>query len=340
MSNVTTIIPAVTVTQQIIEDDNVDPVMNAKGVELPGLSDLSEARVLKSIREVFRGFDFSCDEDFGRRFSSVESLGKFANESIAEITSANKSSNARALLSRGACVARYWFVCLIINKTLRSANYGTKGYEQLAAEMGYNRSYIYKLEKIATNLTLTQAYLLGIRGADITTLRKLANDVQDEDMRNAIISTFIDSVPDGGDEVMRQNALKALKNAIAASQNQDPLMLQNTDPETGGSDIDVTEEYAELKNVVGTLYRKFKPVSDERLYEKLNNAAESFYLMDDVPDAEEHLATMKASLEELRAKLQATVNFAHDALQQIESLSNMSLTKAEDADNGSEEARD
>jgi len=313
----------------------VEPMQGSEveSIALPGLDEVDDdKKIIKSIRDVFRGFDFNAKDDFGTRFPTLDALAEYTKSAIEDIRDARTKSVAETLLNQGACIGRFWCVGKALDSALTNASYGVNAYNQLATSLGKSVGFIYKWRSVAKNLTLSQAYLLGIRGVEQTTVVNLAYNIHDDNTRNALISGFVSAVVDGADEQARLEAVRKLKQAINDIPHNNLLETGNTDPATGGSDVEVTPEFTAALKLFADMHRKFAPIADEKFFDRIATVCEDFFLMDNVPDCEDHLERLREQAEELKTMLTAAMNMTTDAIAQLDSITHCELTKAEDND--------
>lgn len=314
----------------------VEPMQGSEveSIALPGFDEVDDdKKIIKSIRDVFRGFDFNAKDDFGTRFPTLDALTEYTRSAIEDIRDARTKSAAESLLNQGACLGRFWCVGKALDSALNNADYGVSAYNQLATALGKSVGYIYKWRAVAKKLTLSQAYLLGIRGVEQTTVVNLAYTIQDDATRDALISGFVSAVVDGADEQSRLEAIRKLKQAINDIPHNNLLEVGNTDPATGGNEAEVTPEFTAALKLFADMHRKYTPVSDEKFFDRIASVCEEFFLMDNVPDGEEQLTRLREQAEELKTMLTATVNMTTDAIAQLDSIVHCDLTKSEDNTN-------
>lgn len=299
----------------------------ADSIALPGFDDFgeeeaAEKKVVLNIRNVFKGFDFNSKDDFAGRFDTVESLAEYAKNARDDIRDASTKSIASSLLTKAACIGRFWCVGKTLDEALQNASYGTKTNEQLANHLGTSLGYIYKWRSVAKKISLSKAYLLGVRGVEQTTLVNLAYNISDDEQRDCLINGFIGAVVDGADDTTRLTALKALKDAIKDLQhnNQNALEISTSDPVALDPELDTTPEVAAMKKMLKSMKKTYAKVSDEALFDSFTAACDNFFITDKEPDCDEQLDNIKAEAEELKKKLTAAVNMTRDAITQLDSI--------------------
>lgn len=183
----------------VIEDTEQEDSMLVEGILLPTYEDLTEQNVLKNVREVFHGFSFDSTENFGKRFQDINQLAQYVEASSTDIKACRRKAETADLLQRAAAMARFWYLGTVLDRALKQGSYGTSASGKLASLLGKAVSYIYQIRAVAERLTVTDCYLLGMRGCDSTTLRQLAQ-IRDDATRSAVIKAFIDSFVDTSDK--------------------------------------------------------------------------------------------------------------------------------------------
>ena len=323
----TEIAVAVELPAQVITENGEDQSL-IEIIELPGYEDLNDSKVLGNVKEVFRDFDYDVTENMGKKFEDTKALAQYVEHSMEDIRTIRSRAEASELLQRGASMARFWYIGDSLDKALTQGTYGTAAYNKLATEMKKSVPYIYQLRAVAARLTVVDCYLLGIRGCDTTTLRKLAQ-VKDDDMRKNIIKAFVTLIKDTSDRDTIDRARKALTAAINMDQKSDFIDVSTSDPSQGGSPVEITEEYQDIMRQFTKWQKMLKKVINEEVCDEFYNALDGFFMSDTVPDAETHLDDVKAEAETTRSLLEAALTVLKDNIEHIDSLSGVAVTDAD-----------
>ncbi len=299
-------------------DENEDQTL-CKGILLPTYDDMTDQKVLKNVRDIFKGFSFDSTDNYGVKFKDTEQLAEYVQASMEDITTCRSKAEASELIQRSASMARFWYMGAVLDKALTEGAYGTAASNKLAVALKKSVPYIYQIRAVATKLTVTDCYLLGMRGCDSTILRKLAQ-IKDDEIRKGIIKAFIEMYINTADRNQLLAARKALVNAINADQKTDFIEVSTSDPVAGGSNILVSPEYQAVVSELNSWTKMLKKASQEATITKFCNATASFYLTKEAPDAEKHMEEVKTFAETVR-QLIATVkaNLA-DAESELQSL--------------------
>ena len=297
-------------------------------IALPTYDDLTDAKVLGNVKDVFKGFDYDTNENMGKKFEDTSALAEYVHNSMQDIRTVRYRAEASELLQKGAAMARFWYIGDSMNKALIQGDYGTSAYNKLATEMRKSVPYIYQIRAVATKLTVTDCYLLGIRGCDSTTLRKLAQ-VKDDTMRTSILRAFVDLVKDTSDRDVMEAAKRNLVAAINMDQKTDFLDVSTSDPSQGGGEVNVTIEYQEVMQQLGKWQKMLKKPIDGDTCDAFYNALEGFYMSETTPDAEHRLDEVVGEAEKTKAVMEATITVLKDNILQIESLTATAITDSE-----------
>lgn len=328
-----------TTTEEIVATNEellacVDPEEDQSltaGITLPTYEDTTDQSVMTSVRDVFRGFSFDANEDFGKRFSDIEQLALYITSSMSDIQSTRRRAEAGAMLQRAATMARFWCMGKVIDKALQEGKYGTSACRKLAISIKKSEPYLYKIRAVADKLSVTDCYLLGMRGCNSTTLIELAQ-VRDDATRKGIITAFVNSITDTSNGLIVERARKALVNAINVNKKTSFAELSTSDPTAGGSDILVTDSYQRVMDGLRKWQRIVKKLTSEEVIEEFCTTAADFSINENVPEAERHLAEVKAEAEHTKEMVQTAINNLNDSLRELNSLAGVEVIYNEGPD--------
>lgn len=310
--------------QELMTMDEAEDSRLAGVIKLPTFTDVTDKQVLKNVRDVFKGFDPDTGNS-GAQFEDVNALATYAQNSMEDICNIRKTADANQLCYKAAAMARFWYLGNTIDKALNNGNYGTAAVAKLAAALKMSQPYVYQIRAVATKLTVTDCYLLGIRGLDSTHLRKLSQ-VKDDAVRRAIVDAFIEAYQDTSDPKKTESAKKALVAAVNASRKTQAVDVNTSDPMNGGSEIDVSVEYTEAMDFLEKVSKNAKALSEEELSENAVRAFDYFFLADDVPDAQKHLDEVRDKADEVEKRLRLVVANANAMIESLVSLKGVELT--------------
>ena len=315
-----------------VVDDQEEGLMSAEdmqetavSVKLPGFTDITDKQVLKSVRDVFKGFE--PDAGTSVRFQELDTLAKYAKNSLDAIDDINRTAKANQLCYEAAALARFWYLGQTINKALKDGQYGKNVAQQLGARLGFGQAYVYQIRAVAERLTVTDCYLLGFRGVTSTDLRKLAQ-VKDDAVRRNLIDAFIEVYSNTGDTQVCENAQKGFKagiNAATKNASTKDVAAMTSDPMNGGSEIKVSVEYTETMKFLTSVGKHAKALAEDQLSEDAVRAFDYFNLSPDVPDADKHLEEIHTKAEELEKRLRLVVENCNAMIESLVVLKGVEL---------------
>ena len=318
-------IPEDTAAAVAVVDSNLpaldDEREDIAGIALPGYDITSEKEVTKTVQRVFKGFD---PASVTAQFADGDAFVDYAKRSMTDIIEARRTSDATQLLARGASLARFWYLGKTIDTALSGGGYGANVIQRLTTELGKSQSYVYQIKQVAVKLTLVDCYLLGMRGLESSDLRKLAY-VKDDKLRRQLIESYISAITDTGDTAKMEKARKALKAAILADRQADAIQLGASDPNNGGSEVEVSEEWAAAMSTIRSWNKATKQLVNETHVNESIAALANFYLDEDVPDAQRRLDELKMAAEDTRVQLDAAKKAIDDIIKELDSLSGVEL---------------
>lgn len=290
------------------------------GISLPSYDDVDDKKAAGYIKDVFKGFTFDASADFAKKFSSMDMLANYVQESLTDIRKVRNQAEMSEVLQRGACLARFWCLGKALSKALNEGEYGTGAGSRLATQLGKSVPYIYQIKAVGERLTLTDCFLLGVRGCDTTTLRGLAQ-IKDDDTRKSIIQAFVDSFMEYTDEASRMRAKASLVASINANRKAKAGYIEeaNSDPATGASPVLVSETYQEAMENINAWQKYLLKPSNASVTEALIRALTNFFITESTPDAQSHLTAIKGEADQLKVTIQAVKNNLDDILIQLDS---------------------
>jgi hypothetical protein len=232
-----------------------------------------------------------------------------------------------------AALTRFWAMGYVVDETLNKASYGNGAVGRIASMLGKSVPYIYQIRAVATQLTMQDAFLLGMRECcSTTTLRKLAQ-IKDDDRRRQIIDIFIEETHDLADATRIERAVKAFRLAInEALKHVDTLQQDTTNPEavvTSAEEL-AGPSYANALNALKQLKKETKKLSLEDTVYQICDALGEFAITESVPNAQQRLDELKEEANAAKQQaLQARDNI-NDILTEVESLLHVEVLKNED----------
>lgn len=314
-----------------LESNAEDPSLYA-GMTLPTMDDINDQIVYKSVKDVCRGFSFDPNEMMDKKFRDIDQIANYVLATEEDIRNMCHEAEANDRLKHAAAIARFWYMAYSIDKALKEGDYGTGSSTKIAAKLHKSIPMVYSIRQVGSRLTATECYLLGLRKISSTTLRRLAA-LEDADHRKGLINAFVNAYSDTQD---METCEKAKKQFIAAvNMGLDPKFLETStsDPVAGGSAIEVSELYTEIMKRFGELERPLKKINGEVFIEAFCKACGDFSMTDSVPDAEEHVADVKAAAERLKTMCLAAKNNLDDAIRELDSISGVEVISNEGTDN-------
>lgn len=300
-------------------DEQDDLIVKLK---LPTYADVTDEKVLRYIRDVFKGFTFNAADDFSKQFVDPEQLVDYIKATISEISEGQKIGETVKLNNASAALARFWILGYVVDQTIAKASYGNGACQRIAKAINRSIPYVYQLRAVGTRLTLQDAYLLGMReGCNTTTLRRLAQ-IRDQDRCRQIITAFIDATQDTSDIINIERATKAFKQAILQA-----LKPQNELDEATTNPVDVvdaaelvSEEYGAADTAIARVMKETKYLSVEENIIQLCDALDNFYIMANVPNAADRLSELKARAEDAKDRAQVTIEYLGDFVDAVDRL--------------------
>jgi len=300
-------------------------------ISFPGYDELDDRKVLRSVQDVFKKFDYGDTTNISNQFKDTDSLAVYAKNTMADIRAVRSKADINQLVHQAAAMSRFWYLGDTIDKALKAGSYGANAAHKLAVAWNMSDPYIYQIRAVATRLTPVDCYLLGIRGLDSTHLRKLAQ-VQDDATRKAIITTFVSACHDTSDPTKIMQAKKLFIAAINIKKALSTIDATTTNPDGDKvNDEDLPQEYVAVLNQISQWGKKLKKVMDEHSLEELFNASGNFYMPASAQDAETRLNDVKEAAESLKRVCMNTRNELDDIIREMDSLALVELNTDADA---------
>lgn len=293
------------------------------GIPLPGYDDTTEKSVVKSVKDIFKGFDPATSTG---QFQNSDALAAYAKNTMTDIDEMRKRSDATQLLAKAASLARFWYLGQTINAALSEGAYGDNVIQKLTQALGHAQTYIYEIRNVAIRLSLVDVYLLGMRGLERSDLRRLAA-IKDDKMRDTLIKAYINEITNSADRDKMDRARKQLKTALASSKNADAIDIGTSDPNNGGSEVEVTPEWSDAINAIRKWAKMAKAIADETTTNNSVAALANFYLSASVPDAAQRLAELKAAAADTRGLLAEAKKNIEAVIVEIDSLDGVELSE-------------
>lgn len=300
-------------------DDDMEDAVN---VPLPGYDQVTDKEVNKSVKDIFKGFDPASTTAV---FADDDALATYAQNTMNDILEMRKKVDGSQMLYKGAMLARFWYLGKTIGNALDNGNYGANVIQKLMVSLGKSQSYIYQIRRVADKIALVDCYLLGMRGLESSDLRKLAY-VREDTLRKQLITSYIESIKDGDNVGKIDKARRELKAALLADRNADAIDVGTSDPNNGGTEIEVTPEWNDAIQTIRKWHKLAKPQTDETMCNNSVAALGNFYLPKDTPDAEARLAELKMAAEDTAAALRIAKQNIEQIITELDSLAGVALS--------------
>lgn len=299
-------------------EDSEDPSLAAV-VALPDYATCDEQKVVNVVKTIFKGFTPDPGGE-ALKFDTTDALAVYTQQTMDDIQRINKTAEANQLYNKAAVMARFWYLGSTINNALQTGDYGSNAVQRLSTALNKSVPYIYQVRAVATNLTVVDCYLLGMRGLASTHLRKLAQ-IKDENIRKGIIDGFIAMFSDTSDPKKMEAARKQAIAAINSAQNAGALNVATSDPLNGGTEVEVSPEYNDTIKTLKQLQKVFTKLADpHEVRDKYISVLENFYLTKETPDAETHLNEAKELAGNVKVLMEAAVENMRDIVAELNSI--------------------
>ena len=161
------------------------------GIALPVYADATDQKVLSAVKTVFKGFS----PDEADNLQDTDAVANYVTKAVLDINNARRSGDASMAAVNGAIAARFWYLADRIDSTLASGILGDNAAQKLSEmiEPHIAVSTLYAYRRVASKMTVQDAWLLGVRGCRPSHLRKISQ-ISDDTLRTGIIRTFIETI--------------------------------------------------------------------------------------------------------------------------------------------------
>ena len=321
-------------TPLVKAEQNVE--LSRKALVLPSYDQLEDKKIIRELQGVFKGFDFSYDDHYDQKFEDIEALEEYAQESIKEIDSFDVESKKSIIRNSGAIAAKRWVFGYVINQCLSNTAYGSKAAEKLAQAANISLAYLYQYRTVGSNLSLKDAYILGMYDAGWDTIRQLST-VKDAADRTALIKFFVEANNDWNNRQHREIAKQALKTALErykAGENGSTPTIDCSDPaqiQTAVEFDNQAPEFADANKALLKFKKQLSVLTKEANVQNLVTTLSDCFLMDDIPGAAARLDEFKGVAADTISLLQKLENLIPTIREQLQSIDGMQLyTKEEE----------
>ncbi len=299
-------------------------------LELPKYGELTDERVVQEMRGVFDGFEYDPDTQVETVFKTVEQIETYAAEVSKELEQADNDFKMAAITNAGAIAAKRWHFGFMISKCLKASKYGEGVANKIAAAANISLPYLYQYRAVGDNLSIRDAYILGMYGAGWDCIRQVAA-VNDPDTRQNLIQYFVQSITDWNNSVAKEQAKEALKSALSMLKHG-PAELDVSSPakiETAVNFESEAPEFMEAKKQLQKLMTACRGIVKDNKLSPMLKAFGDCYLADNVPDAEAHLDTLHEDATSALELLQQVESVLPQLKEEVTSLQNMGLSHAD-----------
>lgn len=295
-------------------------------ITLPKYGDLTEAKVVREMQVLFKGFDFDPDMNVEQMFKSIEAVETYAKNAAAELEATDAKFKMNSIMNNGAISAKRWHFGWIVNKCLKASSYGDKVAEKLAQSAGISVPYLYQYAAVGANLKLTDAYLLGMYNAGWENIRGIGA-IKDRALVQSLIQYYVSSINDLNNSVQVEQVKAQLKAALARIKEA-PEALDMSTPKQIEEVVEIDKdapEYVECLNQLERLKTSLRALSVEKKIDPIRKACGDCYLVSTVPSAADRLGVLHTSAQEAEDLLVAAQNFLSEIRVELQSLQHMQL---------------
>lgn len=316
----------VIVSPQIVEEKQ-----EFGAIVLPKMNELTTDAVVRQMQDVFKGFEYDPDLKPSEKFKDAESAEKHVAAVAEDIRKSEKDFKIRAVQNEGALEARRWYFGWLISKCLSNAAYGSDMASKLAKAANMSIAYLYQYRAVGDKMTIKEAYMLGMYGMGWELIRELAA-LSDDGYRKALIKTYIDSIPDWNNSVVREQARLTIKEAInLIKKSPEALSIDNkAQLEAIDEFQEGAPEFIECDKEVDRLKTRMRGFIKRKVLDPYYKACGDCYLVSNVPGASEHLERFKGSIAEALELLNSVREELPLIEQELQSLQNMKLLDPDD----------
>lgn len=263
-------------------------------------------------------------------FKTVEQIETYAAEVSKELEQADNDFKMAAITNAGAIAAKRWHFGFMISKCLKASKYGEGVANKIAVAANISLPYLYQYRAVGDNLSIRDAYILGMYGAGWDCIRQVAA-VNDPDTRQNLIQYFVQSITDWNNSVAKEQAKEALKSALSMLKHG-PAELDVSSPakiETAVNFESEAPEFMEAKKQLQKLMTACRGIVKDNKLSPMLKAFGDCYLADNVPDAEAHLDTLHEDATSALELLQQVESVLPQLKEEVTSLQNMGLSHAD-----------
>lgn len=320
-------------SDDIMLADEVDAVGFA--IALPTYADVTDEKVIRMVREECPGFTFDANLDYSKQFADPDQLADYTEEALDQVHELQQNGTALKLTKSSAALVYFWRTGYVVNYALEHASYGNGAVNKLATKLNKSVPYLYQIRAVATNLTMQDAFLLGMRECcSTTTLRKLAQ-IKDDDRRRVIINAFIEDTKDMTDATKTERAVKAFRQAInEALKRVDVIEQDTTNPEAVvDSDAElVNASYAAAMDAIRNLNKDTKKLSQEEEICSICDALGDLAVTESVPNAQDWVDRIKEEITHAKEQAVAARDNLNDLLVELDSALHIEVLRDESSD--------
>lgn len=318
---------------QEVDIEIEDPRLQ-EGLTLPSYDDMDDKKVMKNVNDVYRGISLDNIESVSANIKTAEQLSHYVDATMSEIKESRHRVEAQAVLQSAADMARFWHLSKIIQTQLDTSALGVGTAAKIAAALRYSVPYIYSIRAVACVLTLSDCYLLGMRGCTSTMLRELAygRNSKDPATVRGIVRAFIDSTTESMDKAKLAKARKALTMAVNMKASVNALEIGTSDPTAGGSPVLVSTAYQNVMTQMLAMKKMLKKLANPANIDKFCDACADFGMPSSIPDAETHLREVKDQADEIDAMLKTVASHLADIKRELDSVRYSEVVDSESTD--------
>jgi len=299
-----------------------DTCEDSVGIELPGYDDVTEKKVMASIKSTFKDFTFDNGDTVADSLVDMDALAGYMKTSVDDICLAKRAIDRDSMARMAAMAGRFWCMSKVIGKALESGRYGEGAVTKLAVKTGYKPAMIYSIRSVSERLSLTDCWLMGARGCTSTHLRKLAA-IPDDSVRASVIRAFLGAVSSTADRPLLEAARKQLteacnrRDSIAFSEQ----LSTNPEIDDGSPEVETTE-YEHGMETLKSLEKMLKPVVDNDKFVTLRDSMGNVFVGPHEDDAKRKVDDLKAAAENVLGMLRCANTHLVDLFTEVQSLAN------------------
>lgn len=306
--------------------------LQTTSLTLPKYDELNNQRILKEMQKVFSGFDFDEKMKPQEMFKTAEQIESYAKEVVQDIETCDNDFKVEAVLKSAAISAKRWQFGWVISRCLATNIYGSDLAGKLAKAAGISTSYLYQYRAVGERLSLKDAYILGLYGLGWDLTRQLGA-LEDDDIRKALIVSYVSSITDWNNTLIREQARVTMKNTLDNLRRGNSNVLDDTTSthllESAASLDQQAPEFVDAFKQIEKLATWLRALIKDKNKGPFLKAAQDCFLMEDVPGAPDQLASFHDKTSEVLQLLTEVEETLPLYKQELESLSRLQLTKPE-----------